>query len=64
MTEFAANPNVPALIALVFVQVLFVTLVYGPIAAYLVEAFPAKVRYTSMSVPTTSATASSVGCCQ
>jgi MFS family permease len=47
----APNPNVVALIALVFVQVLFVTMVYGPIAAYLVEAFPAKVRYTSMSLP-------------
>jgi MFS family permease len=40
-----------ALIALVFVQVVFVCLVYGPIAAYLVEAFPARVRYTSMSLP-------------
>jgi len=46
-----ADPNVPALIALVFIQVVFVTMVYGPIAAYLVEAFPAKVRYTSMSLP-------------
>jgi MFS family permease len=50
-TGTAPNPNVPALIALVFVQVCFVCLVYGPIAAYLVEAFPAKVRYTSMSLP-------------
>jgi MFS family permease len=49
--EVAPNPNVVALVALVFVQVLFVTMVYGPIAAYLVEAFPAKVRYTSMSLP-------------
>ncbi|MEP7053915.1 MAG: MFS transporter [Actinomycetota bacterium] len=47
----ANNPNMVALIALVFVQVLFVTMVYGPIAAYLVEAFPANVRYTSMSLP-------------
>jgi MFS family permease len=47
----AANPNVAALIGLVFIQVVFVTMVYGPIAAYLVEAFPAKVRYTSMSLP-------------
>jgi MFS family permease len=47
----APNPNVIALIALVFVQVCFVCLVYGPIAAYLVEAFSAKVRYTSMSLP-------------
>ncbi|HLL88791.1 MAG TPA: MFS transporter [Tepidisphaeraceae bacterium] len=40
-----------ALTALVFLQVLYVTMVYGPIAAYLVEAFPAKVRYTSLSLP-------------
>ncbi len=47
----ASNPNVPALIALVFVQVIYVCMIYGPIAAYLVEAFPAKVRYTSLSLP-------------
>lgn len=47
----AANPNLPMLVALVFVQVLYVCLVYGPIAAYLIEAFPAKVRYTSLSLP-------------
>jgi MFS family permease len=39
------------LILLVFIQVVFVTMVYGPIAAYLVEAFPAKIRYTSLSLP-------------
>lgn len=39
------------LILLIFVQVLFVTMVYGPIAAYLVEAFPAKIRYTALSLP-------------
>ncbi|MDN3671603.1 MFS transporter [Flavobacterium branchiarum] len=39
------------LIFLVFVQVIFVTMVYGPIAAFLVEMFPAKIRYTSMSLP-------------
>ncbi len=39
------------LIFLVFIQVLFVTMVYGPIAAFLVEMFPAKIRYTSMSLP-------------
>ncbi|HSK73972.1 MAG TPA: MFS transporter [Pyrinomonadaceae bacterium] len=47
----APNVNVPMMILLVFIQVLFVTMVYAPIAAYLVEAFPAKVRYTSMSLP-------------
>jgi MFS family permease len=39
------------LIALVFVQVIFVTMVYGPIAAFLVELFPTAIRYTSMSLP-------------
>ena len=47
----APAPNVPMLVALVFVQVLFVCMIYGPIAAYLIEAFPAKVRYTSLSLP-------------
>jgi MFS family permease len=36
---------------LVFVQLIWVCMVYGPIAAYLVEAFPAKIRYTSLSLP-------------
>ena len=36
---------------LVFIQVIYVTLVYGPIAAFLVELFPTKIRYTSMSLP-------------
>ena len=36
---------------LVAVQVLFVTMVYGPIAAFLVELFPTNIRYTSMSLP-------------
>jgi MFS family permease len=39
------------LVLLVFVLVLFVTMVYGPIAAFLVESFPARVRYTSVSLP-------------
>ena len=47
----STNPNVPLLIFLVFLQLIFVCMVYGPIAAYLVEAFPAKVRYTSLSLP-------------
>jgi MHS family proline/betaine transporter-like MFS transporter len=36
---------------LVFVQILYVTMVYGPIAAFLVELFPTRIRYTSMSLP-------------
>ena len=47
----ALTPNIPAMIALVFCLVVFVTMVYGPIAAYLVELFPTSVRYTSLSVP-------------
>jgi MFS family permease len=47
----APNPNRTLLVLLVFVQVLYVCLVYGPIAAYLIEAFPAKIRYTSLSLP-------------
>jgi MHS family proline/betaine transporter-like MFS transporter len=39
------------LIWLVFAQILYVTMVYGPIAAFLVELFPTKIRYTSMSLP-------------
>src|SRR5688500_919060 len=48
----ASDPLQPVLMtALVFIQVIFVTMVYGPIAAFLVEAFPAKIRYTSLSLP-------------
>lgn len=36
---------------LVLIQVVFVTMVYGPIAAFLVELFPTRIRYTSMSLP-------------
>jgi len=39
------------LILLVFIQVVYVTMVYGPIAAFLVELFPTHIRYTSMSLP-------------
>ncbi|MBL7844386.1 MAG: MHS family MFS transporter [Cyclobacteriaceae bacterium] len=39
------------MILLVFIQVVFVTMVYGPIAAFLVELFPTRIRYTSMSLP-------------
>jgi MFS family permease len=47
----APNPNLVSLVLLIFVQVLYVCLIYGPIAAYLIEAFPAKIRYTSVSLP-------------
>jgi MFS family permease len=47
----APNPDRTMLVLLVFIQVLYVCLIYGPIAAYLIEAFPAKIRYTSLSLP-------------
>ena len=45
------DTNFWLMIALVFVQVIFVAMVYGPIAAFLVELFPTRIRYTSMSLP-------------
>jgi MFS family permease len=48
----AANPLNPVLLCfVVFLQVLLVTLVYGPMAAFLVEQFPGRVRYTAASLP-------------
>ena len=49
--ELTSNPTAWTLIFLVFLQVVWVTMVYGPIAAFLVEAFPAKIRYTALSLP-------------
>jgi hypothetical protein len=46
-----SKANVPMVIAILFVLVLYVTMVYGPIAAMLVEMFPTRIRYTSMSLP-------------
>jgi MFS family permease len=39
------------MVGIVFIMILYVTMVYGPIAAFLVEIFPTKIRYTSMSLP-------------
>lgn len=47
----APAPRVPMLVFLIWLQVVIVGMIYGPIAAYLVEAFPAKIRYTAMSLP-------------
>jgi MFS family permease len=49
MGTFKDNPFILTL--LVFYMVILVTMVYGPIAAFLVELFPAKIRYSSMSLP-------------
>jgi MFS family permease len=43
--------NKPMMVLLLFILVLYVTMVYGPIAAMLVEMFPTRIRYTSMSLP-------------
>ncbi|WP_298709819.1 MFS transporter [Chitinophaga sp.] len=63
VTEVTVNEKAPTkevklgqsqtiwIIFLVFIQVVFVTMVYGPIAAFLVELFPTRIRYTSMSLP-------------
>jgi len=45
------RPQTAAIVGLLFILVIFVTMVYGPIAAMLVELFPTKIRYTSMSLP-------------
>jgi MFS family permease len=46
-----AQINYPMVLVLLVILVLYVTMVYGPIAAWLVELFPARIRYTSMSLP-------------
>ncbi len=46
-----SSTNFWLFVGLIFFQVLLVTMVYGPIAAFLVELFPTKIRYTSMSLP-------------
>jgi MFS family permease len=46
-----AKINYPGAVLVLFILVLYVTMVYGPIAAFLVELFPTQIRYTSMSFP-------------
>ena len=46
-----ARINKPMLVLLLWILVIYVTMVYGPIAAMLVEMFPTRIRYTSMSLP-------------
>ena len=43
--------NYPMTLLILFIMLIYVTMVYGPIAAYLVELFPTQIRYTSMSLP-------------
>ena len=51
VTPTVAQPEILPLMVLVWIQVVYVTMVYGPIAAFLVEYFPARIRYTSLSIP-------------
>ena len=51
LVHFAAPLNFPMLVALVSCQMLFGTMTYGPLAAFLVELFPTRIRYTAMSLP-------------
>ena len=57
VTEIAAGSadkakiNWPMAIGILFIMMIYVTMVYGPIAAFLVELFPTRIRYTSMSLP-------------
>ena len=43
--------TVRQMVMIVFIMIFYVTMVYGPIAAFLVELFPTRIRYTSMSLP-------------
>ncbi|MDB5838661.1 MAG: transporter of the superfamily [Herminiimonas sp.] len=47
----SSQMNKPMVLLLLFILVIYVTMVYGPIAAMLVEMFPTRIRYTSMSLP-------------
>ncbi len=51
MKAYSDPLNIPVLIILVALQMVYVAMVYGPIAAFLVELFPTNIRYTSMSLP-------------
>ena len=51
MVADPAGVNKPMVIGILFILVVYVTMVYGPIAAILVEMFPTRIRYTGMSLP-------------
>ncbi len=63
----SANPadiNYVMTVILLTILVIYVTLVYAPIAAWLVELFPTRIRYSGMSLPSTSVTAGSAASCR
>ena len=51
LSKTVGNGDYWKMVFIVFIMILYVTMVYGPIAAFLVELFPTKIRYTSMSLP-------------
>jgi len=51
ITKLISDNDYWIMVLIVFVMIIYVTMVYGPIAAFLVEMFPTKIRYTSMSLP-------------
>jgi MFS family permease len=51
MTAFSTPLNAPVIVGLIVIQIVFAAMITGPVAAFLVESFPARVRYTSMSLP-------------
>jgi MFS family permease len=51
ITKVLSSNGYWTMVGIVFIMILYVTMVYGPIAAFLVELFPTKIRYTSMSLP-------------
>lgn len=51
MTAFSSPLNAPALVGIIVIMIVFAAMITGPVASFLVESFPARVRYTSMSLP-------------
>jgi MFS family permease len=51
LASFANPLNFPGIVSLVVLLLVYASMVYGPLAAFLVELFPAKIRYTSLSIP-------------
>jgi MFS family permease len=51
ISKILSGKNYWMMVAFIFIMIIYVTMVYGPIAAFLVELFPTKIRYTSMSLP-------------
>lgn len=51
MTSFASPMNAPAIVAIIVVMIALAAMITGPVASFLVESYPARVRYTSMSLP-------------